>query len=87
MGDTVGKVFKLATFGGTAEDVKDVYGLKKPKIKGSKAEESSDVRGAEASERERLRLRRQRGRAATILTSALGDTSTPSLGRKMLLGE
>ena len=41
----------------------------------------------EARALERQRLKRRRGRLATILTSALGDSSQPNVARKTLLGE
>jgi hypothetical protein len=46
---------------------------------------NADVQNAANAERQRLL--RARGRAATILTGALGDTSTAPSAVKRLLGE
>lgn len=41
----------------------------------------------EARRRQVIAARQARGRAATILTGGQGDTSTPELGKKQLLGQ
>ena len=45
-----------------------------------------DVENIEASEEERERLRKKKGRQATILTSMLGDTTEAELNQPSLLG-
>lgn len=47
--------------------------------------EDPEIAAARALERQRLK--RRRGRLATILTSQLGDTTRPNVARKRLLGE
>jgi hypothetical protein len=49
------------------------------------ADNTAEVQAAAAAERERLR--RARGRAATILTGGLGVTATAPAAVKRLLGE
>jgi hypothetical protein len=46
-----------------------------------------DIEAEKRREQERERLRRARGREATLLTGGLGDLSTPNLGRAVLTGE
>lgn len=45
-----------------------------------------DVENLEAEELERARLRKKKGRQATILTSMLGDTTEAELNKPSLLG-
>jgi len=47
---------------------------------------NADVQAAMAAEEERARQTRRRGQPSTILTGPLGDTSTPDLARRVLLG-
>jgi len=88
MGDPVSASILVAASGAAfaaGQGVKKALTPSKPGAPGAQSA-SVDVEGAAAAERERLRMRRQRGRAATILTSALGDQTTPNLGKKVLLG-
>lgn len=87
MGGSVKRVVKAVATGGISEISSLMKGPKTPDIpqlavapvaptedEARKAAEQSDL------------LRRRKGRAATILTSQTGDTSTANVGTKTLLG-
>lgn len=58
----------------------------RPRAAPIKAPPTVDVEGARAAERQRRKRRKGRGRASTILSGALGDTSGASIGSKGLTG-
>lgn len=88
VGKTLKKVAKVATFG--ASEL--ITGAAKPSTPDINIPQAITPAGAptidearEAAERGDL-LKKRRGRAATILTSQSGDTSTTNVGTKTLLG-
>lgn len=89
VGKAVKKVAKVATFG--ASELITGGQQKTPDINIPQAQQLTPAgpptidEAREAAERGDL-LRRRRGRAATILTSQAGDTSTTNVGTKTLLG-
>lgn len=60
--------------------------FKKPKIVVPQADPVPTIDDARQSQDLMDRLRRRRGRASAILTSPTGDTSSPSVAVKQLLG-
>lgn len=61
--------------------------LKKPKIKIPKPDPVPTVDEAAQNQDMLDKLRRRRGRASTIMTGPLGDTSSPSVAVKKALGQ
>lgn len=87
VGKSLKKVAKVATFGVIPELIgKDqkTPGIDLPQAITPAGPPTVDE-AREAAERGDL-LRKRRGRAATILTSSTGDTSTTNVGTKTLLG-
>lgn len=87
MGGSVKRVVKAVATGGISEISNLMKGPKTPDMPplttapGAPTEDEA----RKASEQSDL-LRRRKGRAATILTSQTGDTSTANVGTKTLLG-
>lgn len=91
MGGSVKRVVKAVATGGISEISNLMKGPKSPNMPpnipalttapGAPTEDEAR-KSAEQSDM----LRRRKGRAATILTSQTGDTSTTNVGTKTLLG-
>lgn len=92
MGGSVKRVVKAVATGGLSEVRNAMKGPKAPDLPQLTTAPMTTASGAptedearKAAEQSDL-LRKRKGRAATILTSQTGDTSTANIGTKTLLG-
>lgn len=88
MGGSVKRVVKAVATGGVSE-ISNIMGGKQktpdlPPLTTAPGAPTED--DARKSAEQADMLRRRKGRAATILTSQTGDTSTTNVGTKTLLG-
>jgi len=90
MGKTGKNLTSFATFGALAKPLRSLKNSLLPDIPDNPAQpmtaQDADVQAAIAAEQERARLSRRKGQNSNILTGPLGDTSSPDLARKVLLG-